>query len=1533
MDTKDRTIIQILTISAVPRPRTEAHLIYKPPYSKPYQGDLPKAENRTFTNSSVKHSKIIHETAENGKCTAYRVSNGNQHSAGDVTKHGLNGTYARHDDGRDKKKEKKWTLGGLFKRRVKKDADDSSDDESADDVKGGFLTRRLSKREKEKEKRKLKARSAANGFDVIIPQTKKQTPTNGVGTTVEELWSGKAKSSDKSSLGNVATSPMRFIQRHPTSIGGSDLSTSTKDYLAVPKHSRSSSCCESVEGKKTRKEVLARAEAKRDLICDESSSDEYESHHSSSSLNRMGTDGHRRYRRIDRQTRRCSSRDDLNHQRHNELRNVKSDFEINCPSLLNGKLPVPQFAACNPLASNLMNHSESSSPTRSPCTKEKKRFLLGVPITYPTSTFPPSVHQFQQPRKDQAVGTTPINRLHTNGLDRVHHKQLLNVTDTADYLPNFPRSVSVTGSSTKPTVDEEYFPLSTVYTKEKSMSYDQGIHRAPHFRDRSLENPRQVPARWSVVNGAHSENSNTRRHKLLEMFRNEEKTRREFYGHQIIPRACETYTERAENRTDSTPSLSTQPGNFPQQPTQIVQRSASGNSFCNSRNLGPNRSNSYQHIPSYIGRKTCSQGMSFLDMRNDEENSLYWRPRQADTPTLNNDSGTCSTINSLNKHSSTLNYSPSRPSVNDGSSILRYYADQNPRSRNPIHVTCKPASPAELSYLSDSQVGAVKPEAEKHSRNPVKNASDFWKLKDQEVMLKNSFSKKNTSKSFGSIGSDKPGVHSHVTIMTSVPNGKKPVQDSEVTSNPNETEIISLVNKVRNDELKICTVPPELPVRRLSKREVLAKLHKCEQLKIETNELSKTSQENSNLDDALNELEVIYNSLRFKGDDVKKQGNCQDSIQKFYSEKDVTNNQRGIQDSESEQSVSPRGASVSDRVADDMAFRRLNNKERQDPKKFPSPCYLRSSPALFPLPIGVQPRKESPVGEPDITYDDVVFRNIRHANSTLRIQDPQPPFGIPIGVITPAPNSDYLHATPIDRFRPTFAPSKTPDIVKDDLAFRNLRKDHRTFTDQSNVTKKRAVRSLSANIYNIMQKEESSKGVRAQEVEIDVGKTQSLTDLTNGACTGKQALEKRLKLLKDEKNLRRAEFFEMRKKGGADSRSWTELGNFQGDTRVVPNSKMKLFDSRLCSGGNLIRPDNMQEQTNVDSKEREKMVERKSIRSPIVELSKYPAAAPMASLQGNPFKDTSGNPTVDEEQLENLLSALAIEAKNTSKDLERQLDELDTKDPVLQIEASAKNNFGSEVTSIQNMSTSSKQKRHRNLSLDTTQPNVECRSTGSLERNKSKWKSKGDCDFLQKSKRRSSKTDFDVEESNKSKNLEPVLTTNNSDVFQEVYEYNCNLPSANRRKSLVKEDVEPFPGRKNTIDEGVPDVVSDVELEFEKLHQDERPGTAVPNETSSDFGLVDDLIADMKTTISQTESSCASFPLPEEPLTRSESGAAGPSGSNRGEGEVKKTNLRSDVWLACSYALALAFYLQEIDPVTAVGIVLAVISIVAILIL
>ncbi|XP_034136368.1 uncharacterized protein LOC117588911 isoform X8 [Drosophila guanche] len=116
--------------------------------------------------------------------------------------------------------------------------------------------------------------------------------------------------------------------------------------------------------------------------------------------------------------------------------------------------------------------------------------------------------------------------------------------------------------------------------------------------------------------------------------------------------------------------------------------------------------------------------------------------------------------------------------------------------------------------------------------------------------------------------------------------------------------------------------------------------------------------------------------------------------------------------------------------------------------------------------------EDSPTGEPDPVRDDVAYRNLQLANLQHRSSERQPPFGIPVGPIVPAPQSDYLHVEPIRVIKKK--KSTSPDIVKDDLAVRALRKDPpgpKSSFHYPMQKKQRATRTQSANIYNLIHRD------------------------------------------------------------------------------------------------------------------------------------------------------------------------------------------------------------------------------------------------------------------------------------------------------------------------------------------------------------------------------------------------------------------------------------------------------------------------------
>ncbi|XP_011309980.1 uncharacterized protein [Fopius arisanus] len=241
--------------------------------------------------------------------------------------------------------------------------------------------------------------------------------------------------------------------------------------------------------------------------------------------------------------------------------------------------------------------------------------------------------------------------------------------------------------------------------------------------------------------------------------------------------------------------------------------------------------------------------------------------------------------------------------------------------------------------------------------------------------------------------------------------------------------------------------------------------------------LDERRRHSKNLEEALEELETIYNSLRLSDEDLLDRAE-QRSMEE-YRDKVGTVEGSVISDTSSSEMTRYLREASDCRLRDDMAYRRMHQKERPTSvDNFGSlsrMSYLRASPCLSVKDEDSrQPRSRR--GTPDLTRDDVVFRSINHANNTLRIADPQPPFGIPLGPVSGAADSDYLHVIPSkDANRSSYIPRREPDVVTDDLAFRSLRKDERRSQSPNFIPKNFAeikrVQSLSADLYGVINRD------------------------------------------------------------------------------------------------------------------------------------------------------------------------------------------------------------------------------------------------------------------------------------------------------------------------------------------------------------------------------------------------------------------------------------------------------------------------------
>ncbi|KAK4319434.1 hypothetical protein Pmani_009634 [Petrolisthes manimaculis] len=207
----------------------------------------------------------------------------------------------------------------------------------------------------------------------------------------------------------------------------------------------------------------------------------------------------------------------------------------------------------------------------------------------------------------------------------------------------------------------------------------------------------------------------------------------------------------------------------------------------------------------------------------------------------------------------------------------------------------------------------------------------------------------------------------------------------------------------------------------------------------------------SNFEEALKELEEIYDSLKLDNEDLLDRAERRDlpmQHQQMWSDNTSETNQSDstIQHHSRSRAVTSRRSGVPDVKSDDMHFRRCQQSTRNQPDVQKAlqmtGSYLLLSPAhVTPSDIDKDMPKDPMLeGEPDVVYDDVSYRNIKQANA-IKVIDPQPPFGIPIGPTTQGSPNDYLHVTPKENYRPKMMARKNPDTTMDDLAFRNLRKD------------------------------------------------------------------------------------------------------------------------------------------------------------------------------------------------------------------------------------------------------------------------------------------------------------------------------------------------------------------------------------------------------------------------------------------------------------------------------------------------------------
>ncbi|GJQ68093.1 hypothetical protein Trydic_g16784 [Trypoxylus dichotomus] len=894
------------------------------------------------------------------------------------------------------KKDKKWSLGSLFRRKKKEESESSSEDEAD---RKGFLNRRKKKSDKRK-----KTKQRATFDHVIIPAT---------GACV---FNGHSNCEENGILsdptGGFASYTGRVLARTPNqSRKNGQQMQSPKEFMNSVNASRSSLGSADSLYKNSRKiQVKIRAEARRETnLCSSSDDDSQRSASSSrlrsdESINKAqdcSNNNNRKSRaaRTERYIRRMSKDEEL----IPGLRTSKSDAENNIKRLIlsEEKKELKGSAGRSPLLQN--------SPK-----------LRTVSQNSGLSTIPPSHATNKKNNLDSLNSNIQKPPLITNSSNRYSS---LTSTESKDIYPNYQRSISYDADihkSASPETTSEVIHAQLPLGKPSHRFRNLSLVEQPN--NTSFKQPPPPPPRdpWRIGTVQHADHTRP----ISYCF---EKTQRTYPPNDII-----------SNQSYPKP-----------------------HSFNWRSNV---RSTSEDHLP--------------LD-----SSPIPFHPRPS---------------SATSEHPNQVSYRQKQEfTVPDQ---YQYMADKNPRSRKPIFIqSFKEDTKNESAKSWKNKVKQDKPEGKQQSE--AQKALDFWKQKEEEGKQMEKKTAPSSPQIFTASAHVRTNIFLPSVLKADLENSDeykrvspfKPISPQAVVADESSNQNARLENGIAGN----------------------TNSHKNDTC---CNSPNASERKSSNLEDALDELEAIYKSLRLGDEDLLERAEERErsiaakKIMELNSEVypgwGVGIPRGAISDSsfsyEPFDTVdSPKKKRMlkkyrnTDRRNDDMAVRKLN-KERSttisDPKEVISKVsYLLASP-LHGVSEDVNITQGRSLKEPDVTYDDVVFRTIKHANNTLKVSDPQPPFGIPVGPVLPASNSDYLHAAPIETPKYTANNRKIPDIVKDDLAYRNLRKDNNKdpvlpsalsddFLNNNNpiigttkpnfasVKKKRAVRSLSANIYNLIQNE------------------------------------------------------------------------------------------------------------------------------------------------------------------------------------------------------------------------------------------------------------------------------------------------------------------------------------------------------------------------------------------------------------------------------------------------------------------------------
>lgn len=1149
------------------------------------------------------------------------------------------------------KKEKKWSLGGLFRRR-KKEVESESSSEGEAPQKRGFLLRRKQRKE---DKRKKRGNNKSLGhFDHIVV-----TPLQPVNN---HLQNGTNYHDDS---GGILSDPTIGYPGYPSTNtntnsssrrnGSFDKISSRESLSNKNRHdnfstSRGSIDSGSLDGKKSRKgKVKARVEAIRDQRKNDSSSDEGSQRSTASSITRFksddslgrkdGTNSRRtRSARTERHNRRLTKEDEHVLDKEAEMekqRTINSDNQ-------NNRVQVNRWTVVD---------EKSKSPPIKPYIKPALNYSPSVQLPQKSfsgvSTIPPShnlIHRTTSNLSDNQRNYFNASHKPTN----IYSNPLRNQSDS---FRNINRSLH----------HQDFHP------ERRSFSYDCNINRSPTPNQEDqiihvqfpLGKPVPKQRNPNLINSYSSNcSSNQSLHKTTPPPPPPRDPQRRFIPNQYENSRPMSYAFENGHQVQPRPVPVHQP----------LDRNASLRSYNQLAHQNLNRAHSFGWQTNYNHRSNSEDHIAQANNQNYAQQYLVNRPASA-TPDA-------SQQRYIRRHPTSDQY--------------KYFAEKTPRSRKPIHIaatnpTTGATVAAEQPYLSDSQVMTRTPA----TRHPVHMASEFWRQKDAEEVRRKSqlfdihlkkpkevvkkleekepkknfsilsipIKSKDCAESLSSLSGTSDTSPLNSNSFFDQPDGvARPL--SIVSERSEVPDISDAPSKIANDHLEYTAGKSS----RNSSASSTDNTWNDEETEKTTEKKSKKS---NNLEDALDELEAIYKSLKLGDEDLLDRAERREGsailAQKMMSQRPDTYSRWGVPaGAQSDSGFSydcldalkkkkSKRSGAPDKINDDMAYRRMN-KERPPPLDVnvavSQVSYLLSSPILGNSSVDENDNEHisfNTNNEPDITLDDVVYRNLKHTNNTLKVADPQLPFGIPIGPITTASNSDYLHAVPENRYRSRFIAQKSPDIVTDDLAYRNLRKDsgfvtddvinnNNTKLDSTAYKKRRAVRSITTNIYNMMHRD----SLRATESDNEFDKAQSLTDIAD-------AMEIAHKILKE----RQDKLFRTSVTSDNEARPANRSNNHTS-TETLTDNKTDFKDMGSSQQKHQIYiPLSSTENENVNQKPPMcPTPDRKSSRPPTKESTPIRIASPAPDRPLTPL---------DRQHLEDLLTALAIEAQETSEKLGNDL--------------------------------------------------------------------------------------------------------------------------------------------------------------------------------------------------------------------------------------------------------------------------------------